>query len=80
MKKVAKLFIIFGLIIPAILSISTAALADTNVYDNDQTGWEAEVGSWTTEDFEDGIVGPGLWAGTPRAGQRAFAHNPTHRI
>jgi hypothetical protein len=60
MKKVVKLFVIFGLVIPAILTISNVVLADTNVYDNDQTGWEAAVGSWITEDFEDGIVGPGV--------------------
>ena len=50
-----------GLALVLMLALAAPALATTiTVYDNDQAGWEAFVGSWATEDFEDGVVGPGI--------------------
>lgn len=50
-----------GLALVLMLALAAPALATTIiVYDNNQAGWEAAVGSWATEDFEDGIVGPGI--------------------
>lgn len=50
-----------GLALVLILVLAAPALATTiTPYDNDQAGWEAAVGSWATEDFEDGVVGPGI--------------------
>lgn len=49
-----------GLALVLMLALAAPALATTiTVYDNNQAGWEAAVGSWATEDFEDG-VGPGI--------------------
>lgn len=50
-----------GLALVLMLALAAPALASTiTVYDNNQAGWEAAVGSWATEDFEDGVVGPGI--------------------
>ncbi len=49
-----------GLALVLMLALAAPALATAiTVYDNNQAGWEAAVGSWATEDFEDG-VGPGI--------------------
>jgi hypothetical protein len=56
MKKL--LGIALALVLMAV--VPSPAMAATTVYDNDQAGWEAAVGSWETEDFEDGVVGPGI--------------------
>jgi hypothetical protein len=49
-----------GLALVLMLALAAPALAATiTVYDNNEAGWEAAVGSWATEDFEDG-VGPGI--------------------
>jgi hypothetical protein len=49
-----------GLVLVLMVAVPSPAMAaTTTVYDGDQAGWEAAVGSWATEDFEDG-VGPGI--------------------
>lgn len=49
-----------GLVLVLMVAVPSPAMAaTTTVYDGDQAGWEAAVGSWATEDFEDG-VGPGM--------------------
>ena len=60
MKKSLRLFLIVALVMTAMFALPTVASAATMVYDNDQAGWEAAVGDWLTEDFEDGVVGPGI--------------------
>jgi len=55
-----KKLIGIGLALVLMLALAAPALATTTtVYDNNQAGWETAVGSWATEDFEDG-VGPGI--------------------
>ena len=50
-----------GLALALVIALAVPALAvTTTVYDNDQAGWEAAVGSWATENFDDGAVGPGI--------------------
>jgi len=57
MKKLVGI----GLALVLMVAVAGPALATTiTVYDNNQAGWEAAVGSWATEDFEDGVVGPGI--------------------
>jgi hypothetical protein len=56
MKKL--LGIALALVLMAV--VPSPAMAATTVYDDDQAGWEAAVGSWETEDFEDSVVGPGI--------------------
>ena len=56
-----KRIIAIGLALVLSLALASPAMAATiTVYDGDQGGWEAAVGSWATEDFEDGVVGPGI--------------------
>jgi len=62
-KKEDKLKKIIAIVLALVLSLALAApamAATTTVYDGDQLGWEAAVGSWATEDFEDDAVGPGI--------------------
>lgn len=59
-----KKLIAIVLAVTMLSSISGVALANPPpppmVYPDDQAGWEAAVGSWVTEDFEDKAVGPGV--------------------
>ncbi len=58
MKKI--LAIVLAVMLLAMGPGVALASSTTTVYDGNQAGWQAAVGSWATEDFEDGVVGPGL--------------------
>jgi hypothetical protein len=46
-----------GVALVLVLSLAGSALASTTVYTN-RTAWETAVGTWATEDFDDGTVDP----------------------
>jgi hypothetical protein len=56
-----KKLLVIGVVLVLMAALPSPAMAATiTVYDNNQAGWQAAVGSWATEDFEDGVVGPGI--------------------
>jgi hypothetical protein len=56
-----KKLLVIGLVLVLTAAVPTLVTAATpTIYVNDQAAWQAAVGSWATEDFEDGIVGPGI--------------------
>ncbi len=56
-----KKLLVVGLVLVLMAAVPSPAMAATpTIYVNDQAAWEAAVGSWATEDFEDGVVGPGI--------------------
>jgi len=60
MKSIFRVLLACVIVVPALFVMPLTVAAATSVYDNDQAGWEATVGAWLTEDFEDGVVGPGI--------------------
>jgi len=57
-KRLLNLFLAIALVVPLTLALPAVASASTTVYDNDQSGWEAAVGTWLTEDFNDATLNP----------------------
>ena len=60
MKSIFRVLLACVIVVSALFVMPSGVSAATSVYDNDQAGWEAAVGAWLTEDFEDGTVGPGV--------------------
>ena len=60
MKRLLRLFLAVALVLPLTIALPAVVSATTTVYDDDQSGWEAAVGTWQTEDFTDATLNPGL--------------------
>ncbi len=62
MKRLLTLFVIVALVLVATLALPAmvAAVPVTTVYDQDEAGWKAAVGTWLTEDFADATLNTGL--------------------
>jgi len=57
-KRLLSLFLAIALVVPLTLARPAVASASTTIYDGDQSGWEAAVGDWLTEDFNDTTLNP----------------------
>ena len=60
MKRILGILIASALVISTFLIAPVAVSAANTVYADDQAGWEAAVGAWMTEDFEDATLNPEL--------------------
>ena len=59
-KRILGLFLVLAMMLPLTLLSPLKVLAATQVYADNQAGWEAAVGDWLTEDFQDAVMNPGL--------------------